>query len=326
MVIADMLMELLTEHYKYIPKEFYSTVELCFVDSGGYENNNDNDLSTVYATGKSKLEWNESLLIEVYNSLPSDGSFVLVNYDFVGQPILEQMERSVELLSNYQTTLCTMLLKLEQTSQRYIDIQSVLPHIDKLRHFDIVFERLQSRLPTTKIRHGNLAVTVEFKDAEIQLLPAIRHESGFKIADFTGNNWSTIKPREFTNWLTEVNKNNGRKIVPTIKLAKSIIAGLPKSQRLSGYHTESIAVKIFQKYQGLKRTKDMLAYFFDEASRQVLQPIRDITGQSMHVDDHLGSVSSAERQKISKSLDRISRRMKNADCTQSINQWREILD
>lgn len=188
------------------------------------------------------------------------------------------------------------------------------------------FERLQARLPRTQIGQGNLAVTVKFRDAEIQLLPAIRHKSGFQIADFTGNNWSAIKPREFTSLLTEINQNSGGKVVPTIKLAKSIISDLPENQRLSGYHTEAIAVEVFQKYQGPKRTKDMLQCFFQEASKSVLQPIRDTTGQSMHVDDYLGSGSSADRNKISKFLDRISRRMKNADGAQSIDQWRNILD
>lgn len=188
------------------------------------------------------------------------------------------------------------------------------------------FERLQARLPRTQIGQGNLAVTVEFRDSEIQLLPAIRHESGFKIADFSGNNWSAIKPIEFTSLLTGINQNNGGKVVPTIKLAKSIISELPESQRLSGYHVEAIAVEVFQKYQGSKKTKDMLKYLFDEASRQVLRPIRDTTGQSMHVDDYLGSVNSADRNRVSKSLDRISRRMKNADGAQSIDQWRDILD
>ena len=83
--------------------------------------------------------WEENLLIEIYNSLPSDGSFVLVSYDLTGQPIIEQIETSAKLLSNYRTNnLCTMLLKCEQANQRYIDIQSILRHINELGRFDIV--------------------------------------------------------------------------------------------------------------------------------------------------------------------------------------------
>ncbi|MCX5981942.1 MAG: CBASS oligonucleotide cyclase [Nostocales cyanobacterium LacPavin_0920_SED1_MAG_38_18] len=188
------------------------------------------------------------------------------------------------------------------------------------------FNRLQERFSRTPIKKGKLAVTVQFGDAEIQLLPALKHESGYKIADSTGEKWSAIKPREFTTVLTNLNQSLSKKLVPTIKLAKSIISSLPKSQRLSGYHTESLAVEIFSKYHGQTRTKDMLKYFFSEAAIKIIHPIQDRTGQSTHVDDYLDSENSKRRQIISRSLDRISRRMKNADGANSVEQWREILD
>jgi hypothetical protein len=188
------------------------------------------------------------------------------------------------------------------------------------------FNRLKERFPRTSIKIGRLAVTVQFGDAEIQLLPSLKHESGYKIADSTGEKWSAIKPIEFTTVLTNLNQSLSKKLVPTIKLAKSITSSLPKSQRLSGYHTESLAVEIFSKYHGQTRTKDMLKHFFSEAAIKILRPIQDRTGQSMHVDDYLDNENSKRRQIISRSLDRISRRMKNADGANSVEQWREILD
>jgi len=125
-------------HHKYIPLDFYSNVELCFVDSGGYEMNNDYDLSTVYATESSNLEWSEKLLVEVYNSLSPDGVFVLVNYDLTGKPIINQIESAFKLLSPYSDSLHTVLLKREHKNQRYIDIQSVLRYANELGQFDIV--------------------------------------------------------------------------------------------------------------------------------------------------------------------------------------------
>jgi len=187
-------------------------------------------------------------------------------------------------------------------------------------------QRLQARLPKTEIKEGRLAVTVKFKSAKIQLLPAIRNESGFKIADASGSHWSAIRPRKFTKLLTEVNQNNGGKVVPIIKLIKSIISGLPENQRLSGYHTEAIAVEVFQGYQGAKKTKAMLQYFFEESPTKVLRQLRDKTGQSMHVDDYLGAKNSPDRNRISKSLDRINRRIKKANGAQSVEQWQNILD
>lgn len=188
------------------------------------------------------------------------------------------------------------------------------------------FERLIARFPRTDIKEGRLAVTLKFSDYEIQLLPAIRHEGGFKIADSAGTRWSSIKPIEFTDALTRTNQNNGGKVVPTIKLAKSIMKDLPESQQLSGYHVEAIAVQAFQVYEGPKRTKQMLKHFFEAASGLVLRSVRDSTGQSTHVDDYLGSNGSQQRNKISKALDRICRKMKNADGAHSLEQWKSVLD
>ncbi len=85
------------------------------------------------------------------------------------------------------------------------------------------FQKLKERYPKTTIKEGTLAVTVEFPDAEIQLLPAIKYKTGYRIADVSGKEWSFIRPRKFTELLTKVNQDNGNKVVPTIKLAKSIV-------------------------------------------------------------------------------------------------------
>jgi hypothetical protein len=265
-----------------------------------------------------------NLLLADYNN--RDVSVIQGHLDTIKSALEQEIDGNVDILYGGSVAKHTYVDGISDIDALVLIDKSELKDKSPAEVKKYFFERLQARLPRTQIGQGNLAVTVEFRDSEIQLLPAIRHESGFKIADFTGNTWSAIKPIEFTRLLTGINQNNGGKVVPTIKLAKSIISELPESQRLSGYHVEAIAVEVFQKYQGSKKTKDMLKYFFDEASRQVLRPIRDTTGQSMHVDDYLGSVNSADRNRVSKSLDRISRRMKNADGAQSIDQWRDILD
>ncbi|MEH1927702.1 CBASS oligonucleotide cyclase [Nostoc sp.] len=263
-------------------------------------------------------------LLADYNN--RDGLVIQGHLDAIKSALEQEIDGTVDILYGGSVAKHTYVDGISDIDALVLIDKSELKDKSPAEVKKYFFERLQVRLPRTKIGQGNLAVTVEFRDSEIQLLPAIRHESGFKIADFTGNNWSAIKPIEFTSLLTGINQNIGGKVVPTIKLAKSIISELPENQRLSGYHVEAIAVEVFQKYQGSKKSKDMLKYFFDEASRQVLRSIRDTTGQSMHVDDYLGSVNSPDRNRISKSLDRISRRMKNADGAQSIDQWRDILD
>lgn len=188
--------------------------------------------------------------------------------------------------------------------------------------------RLKTTLPNTEIWKGRLAVTVKFSDGiEIQILPAIKTATGYKIAASDGSDrWSNvINPRGFAGKLTQINQLNDRKMVPVIKLAKAIISTFPEKRQLSGYHTESLAIDIFKDYQGQKQTKAMLKHFFDEASKRVNSKIRDSTNQSLHVDDYLGANNSTERRMVSDSLSQIFRKMSNADANRQITHWRSLL-
>ena len=187
--------------------------------------------------------------------------------------------------------------------------------------------QLGNRLPKTPIEPGNLAVTVTYQDAIIQLLPALRAGSGLRIPSAEGKFWSPIiRPDVFARILTDVNRTQAGKVVPTIKLAKNIIAGFPEQQRLTGYHVESLAVKVFRGYSGLKTPKAMLTYFFEESSKHVRKPIGDSTGQSFHVDDYLGAPNSLRRKIAADALGRVSRRIRDADNAHSVDLWKEILE
>jgi len=185
---------------------------------------------------------------------------------------------------------------------------------------------LRERLPQTTVEIGTLAVTVSFSDIAIQLLPAIRVGQGIKIPQADGSTWSqVIRPERFANKLTQVNQATNCKLVPTIKLAKSILAQLPENQKLSGYHVESLAIEVFKSYQGEKTTKAMLKHFFIAASRLIRQPIKDSTGQSVHVDDYLGAADNLSRRIVADSVARIGRGIQNADNAHSVSQWKDIL-
>ena len=74
-----------------------------------------------------------------------------------------------------------------------------------------------------------------------------------------------------------------------------------------------------------KTAKAMLKYFFKRAKDIVKTPIKDKTGQSINVDEYLGPENSVKRSQISNTIDRMYRRMKNADTIGSIAEWSEIL-
>ena len=185
-------------------------------------------------------------------------------------------------------------------------------------------ETLRRELPyDVNVSVGQLAVTVTYPDEmKIQLLPAVRAAQGLRIPAVSGDEWSSvIRPEAFAAKLTERNRECGNRVVPTVKLAKAALAQLPESLRPSGYHVESLAVEAFKHYSGPKTLKDMLQHFFEQGSQLVLQPTRDSTGQSLNIDSYLGSPGSKARQSLSGIMNRIARRMTNADKASSLDDW-----
>jgi predicted nucleotidyltransferase len=190
-------------------------------------------------------------------------------------------------------------------------------------------ERLQKRLPNTEIEIGKLAVTVRFSSTghEIQLLPALETKTGLRIVDPNGKGWSkVIKPEKFAKKLTNVNQLCNHKVVPVIKLFKGLNDSLPENVRLSGYHIESLAIEAFEGYTGRKTYKDMLQHFCRQATKLVLSPIVDSTGQSVHVDEYLGEPNSLRRRQCSAALERLSNRLSRADAHMNVERWKEMFE
>lgn len=189
-------------------------------------------------------------------------------------------------------------------------------------------EKLRERLRNTEIKIGNLAVTVKFSDGhEIQVLPAVSTATGVRISSSNGTDWSgAIRPDKFANKLTSVNQSNSGKVVPVIKLYKAINSGLPEDAQLSGYHIESLAINAFSNYQGSLSHKDMLLHFVEYSSKTVLSPIKDSTGQSVHVDDYLGDPASSKRIRVSTILQNTAAQMKTADSEASLERWRKLVE
>jgi hypothetical protein len=186
-------------------------------------------------------------------------------------------------------------------------------------------ECLRARFGRDSVTEGHLAVTVTIENNQIQLLPAVRQGDGYKIASTRGSDWSNIRPRVFSEMLTQLNRQMGGKLVPVIKLSKAIVGKLPEHRQLTGYHTEVLAVSIFRDYSGPRTPKAMLRYFFDRLPGAVRTPRRDVTGQSVYLDQYLGSADSLSRKTVADAMERIARSIRNADGAQSITMWNEIL-
>lgn len=160
---------------------------------------------------------------------------------------------------------------------------------------------------------GTLAVTVTYRDgSQVQLLPAVERDGRTSIASEDGTAWRHIRPHKFAEKLTAANDANGGAVVPTIKLAKAALAGLPDPQRLSGYHVEAIAVDAFTGYTGRRDRMSMLRHLVEHAADAVMRPTGDITGQSVQVDRHLGPAGSADRGNVQQGLRRLASKLGRA--------------
>lgn len=191
---------------------------------------------------------------------------------------------------------------------------------------ELLADHLRARYGKEAVSLGQLAVTLTHGGMTIQLLPALRDGEKFKIASYDGTGWSRIDPAGFAQALTKANKAMDGKLVPCIKLVKAVIAKLPEQRQLSGYHTESLAIKVFKDYDGPKTTKAMVRHFFEKAPDHVKQPIRDSSGQSVYVDEYLKEENGLHRRIVADALGRIARKILNADGAHSLKSWKELFE
>lgn len=188
-------------------------------------------------------------------------------------------------------------------------------------------ETLVRYLPQRDIQDmkvGRMAVTIKYRDGtEIQLLPAVQSDGEISISSADGNSWIRIRPRLFAQELTVVNKRQGGAVVPAIKLAKAILANKLGDRSPSGYHVENLAVAAFRDYSGPRTPKEMLVRLFERASDDVCRPIRDVTGQSPHVDESLGPPDSLRRRELCRAFQDLSKMMSGS---RSISDWRSLFE
>jgi hypothetical protein len=182
--------------------------------------------------------------------------------------------------------------------------------------------QLQSRLPDTKVESGRMAVTIRFADGhELQVLPAFRYHSGYRIPDPDpkGSGWVVTRPRIFANLLKQRNAEVGGRLLRTIKLGKLICSNLGVD--IKSYHLENIALRAFERYTGPKTDVDMLRHLFNQAKTLATRPMPDITGQQARVDSYI--TTSSDRDFLARHLAAVEYEITQAG-SQS-DKWQALL-
>lgn len=265
----------------------------------------------------------QSLLKELNNR---DTEKVQTHLNILKSAIEKEIDGVVDLLFGGSLSKHTYAQGLSDIDMLVRIDKSELANSKPKEVLDYFAGQIQARLPKTEVKTGDLAVTVKFKSGyEIQLLPSIKTITGYKIAKPGLNEWSNvIKPKNFAKKLSNVNQSNGGKVIPMIKLFKMINEQFPKKFRLSGYHIESLAIEAFKNNHVYPKTiKETLQKFFEHSRTAVLSPIKDSTGQSIHVDDYLGGKNSDTRKRISNNFRVLEKKIDNAS---SVEDWKNIIE
>jgi hypothetical protein len=117
----------------------YDFGSLVFLDSGGYEVSRDPDLADVSSYEPLTEDWSQKEHEEVLQSWKPSVPTVVVSYDHPRHryPIEEQIERG-KALRWPDRAVRELLLKPENSRQRFIQLEAVLGHAKDLGKFDII--------------------------------------------------------------------------------------------------------------------------------------------------------------------------------------------
>jgi hypothetical protein len=272
-------------------------------------------------------EVNQYLEEELAEINDRDSERVKQRLDEIERALRREIEAFDRILFGGSVAKHTYVDGLSDTDSLVVLDQNVVGELRPEQMRELFRDILRRRLnmgAVGSIEVGRMAVTVTYRDGtKIQLLPAVQKGESVAISSANGTEWTWINPKEFSARLTRINEYQAGGVVPAIKIAKAIIANqLPETSRPTGYHVEALAVSAFQGYGGPRTPKAMVEHFFGSASDGVLRPIPDVTGQSPYVDSSLGASDSAERQRLSRRLQQIARRVRTST---SVADWKDLL-
>jgi hypothetical protein len=112
-------------HYEYIPEpqDLTITVDLMFLDSGGYEVSDDRDLSAVEKPVHLPGEWDAAKLQAIWNRWPAGIPSVFVSYDHSNhrRSVAEQLRDAKQAIGTRPGHLHSFLLKPQAKEERSLD-------------------------------------------------------------------------------------------------------------------------------------------------------------------------------------------------------------
>ena len=136
----SMLVSAYDIYYGYIPFPENAITEITFIDSGGYETSDLQDLSATFAQKVDSRDWDSERYEDVVARWPKHVPAVLVSFDTgaLWQSHEEQIESARTLFGKNHSHLNDFLIKPETKDQKYVQISKIVSHAEDLGAFHII--------------------------------------------------------------------------------------------------------------------------------------------------------------------------------------------
>jgi hypothetical protein len=119
-------------------KQIYES-DVLIIDSGGYERNQEHDISDIYNSLYIPREWNEKLYEGQVASLEPITDILLVNFDYKEAfPLKMQIELAQKHFEKYPHFATDFLCKPTTKDSIFLDVETIIKSIDHLCSFDVV--------------------------------------------------------------------------------------------------------------------------------------------------------------------------------------------
>lgn len=133
------------------------------------------------------------------------------------------------------------------------------------RVLDSFANAIRYRYPVSSVHGQRRSVRLELSHLDIDVVPAISDDDNpdfIWIPDRDTGNWIKSSPKRHGQNATNVNKQQGNRFKPLVKLLKYWNGNLPSTARLKSFAIETIAIRLFQN-AGFKSLEQGLLEFFD---------------------------------------------------------------
>lgn len=126
-------------------------------------------------------------------------------------------------------------------------------------------QAIRYRYPVSSVYGQRRSVRLELNHLDIDVVPAIpdlNNPDLIWIPDRNAENWIKSSPKRHAANATDVNKRQGSRFKPLVKLLKFWNGNLPSTVKLKSFAIETMAVRLFQNV-GINSLEQGLLEFFD---------------------------------------------------------------